>query len=175
MKTSEKGRELIQHFESLHDGDLSKIGLQPKMCPAGIWTVGYGHALTDISGKFFKGVEGYRRMIEMYPELETITETEANDLLQEDLVKWERYVSSKLKRGVTQSQFDALVSHSYNTGGSNTLFKLINNYEDYEAIENWFISKYITANGKFLKGLQRRRNSEWVLYSTGKLDFNAKV
>ena len=38
MKTSQKGINLIKYFESLHDGDLTEIGLQPKMCPAGIWT-----------------------------------------------------------------------------------------------------------------------------------------
>lgn len=45
MKTSENGIILIKHYESLHDGDLSRIGLQPKMCPAGYWTEGYGHAI----------------------------------------------------------------------------------------------------------------------------------
>ena len=38
MKTSQIGIDLIKHFEGLHDGDLKKIGLQPKKCPAGIWT-----------------------------------------------------------------------------------------------------------------------------------------
>ena len=47
MKTGTKGIELIKSFESLHDGDLSKIGLQPKMCPAQIWTEGYGRAMRE--------------------------------------------------------------------------------------------------------------------------------
>ena len=55
MKTSQKGINLIKYFESLHDGDLTEIGLQPKMCPAGIWTEGYGHAIRDLKGQFFKG------------------------------------------------------------------------------------------------------------------------
>ena len=55
MKTSNIGIELIKEFESLHDGDLSIIGLQPKMCPAGIWTEGYGHAMRDNKGNFIKG------------------------------------------------------------------------------------------------------------------------
>ena len=37
--------DLVKSFEGIHDGDLTVIGLQPKMCPAGIWTVGYGRAL----------------------------------------------------------------------------------------------------------------------------------
>jgi lysozyme len=39
MKTSNVGIQLIQEFESLHDGDLTMIGLQPKMDPVGIWTM----------------------------------------------------------------------------------------------------------------------------------------
>ena len=36
-------------------------------------------------------------------------------------------------------------------------------------IEQEFM-KWINANGKPLEGLRKRRYSEWVLYSTGKLD-----
>jgi lysozyme len=50
MKTSNVGIQLIQEFESLHDGDLTMIGLQPKMDPIGIWTEGYGHAMRDSKG-----------------------------------------------------------------------------------------------------------------------------
>ena len=77
LKISQLGIDLIKFYESLHDGNLSKIGLQPKECPAGFWTVGYGRMLKDLSGKPFSGASGYRRMIEMYPDLETITEQEA--------------------------------------------------------------------------------------------------
>ena len=42
---------IVTYYESLHDGDLKMIGLQPKMCPVGIWTEGYGSAITiDGSG-----------------------------------------------------------------------------------------------------------------------------
>ena len=85
MKTGDLGISLIKFYESLHDGDLKKIGLQPKMCPAGIWTVGYGHALRDIDGTWLKGVAGYQRILEIYPDLETITIEEAEELLEEDL------------------------------------------------------------------------------------------
>ena len=46
------GREIVKHYESLHDGDLKKIGLQPKLCPAGIWTQGYGRAMRKKNGSF---------------------------------------------------------------------------------------------------------------------------
>ena len=56
MKTGKLGIKLIKEFESLHDGDLKKIGLQPKMDPIGIWTEGYGRAMRDKKGNFLKGI-----------------------------------------------------------------------------------------------------------------------
>jgi lysozyme len=46
---------LVMHYESLHDGDMKTIGLQPKMCPAGYWTEGYGSLILDENGRPFKG------------------------------------------------------------------------------------------------------------------------
>ena len=54
---SSKAIELIKHYESLHDGDLHKIGLQPKMDPVGIWTEGWGRAMVGKNGKFIKGAD----------------------------------------------------------------------------------------------------------------------
>ena len=59
MKTSKLGRDLIIHYEQLHDGDLTKIGLQPKMECSSIWTIGYGHALKDVNGKWLTGFDGF--------------------------------------------------------------------------------------------------------------------
>jgi len=55
MAVTSKTVELIKYFEGLHDGDLKRIGLQPKMCPSGVWTEGYGRAMRDANGKFIKG------------------------------------------------------------------------------------------------------------------------
>ena len=70
-----------------------------------------------------------------------------------------------MKVDVKQNEFDALVSHTYNTGGSTTLFRLVNAKADKDKIKNWFTTKYITANGKRLKGLVIRRQKEWLLYN----------
>ena len=56
MKTSQKGIDLIKHFESLHDGDLTQIGPQQKMDVKGIWTAGWGHAIIN-KGGFVMGEE----------------------------------------------------------------------------------------------------------------------
>ena len=80
------------------------------------------------------------------------------------MIVYENIVNKKVKVQLKQSQFDALVSHTYNTGGSNTLFNLINNEANEESIKKWFETKYITANSKVLKGLIERRKAESKLY-----------
>jgi len=160
MRTDESGIDLIETFEGLHDGDLTIIGLQPKMCPAGIWTQGYGHAIV-YKGQFLKGKENRDLAFKLYT---LKNEDEAKALLIEDLLKYENKINREIKIKLNQNQFDALVSHTFNTGGSNTLFKLINEKADINIIKNWWTTKYISAGGKQLKGLILRRETEFNLY-----------
>lgn len=155
MKTSQIGIDLIKHFEGLHDGDLKQIGLQPKKCPAGIWTLGFGRAMRDEKGNFLRG--------DKMPQY-TISESEAEQYLREDLTVFENIVSKKVKRQLKQNQFDALVSHTYNTGGSDTLFKLVTQKAPEDQIKKWFETKYITGGGNKLAGLVARRKAESKLY-----------
>lgn len=161
MRTGVDGVNLIKEFESLHDGDLSQIGLQPKMCPAKIWTEGYGRAMRNSNGVFLKGLKDKQQA---YNSITINTKKEAEIALIEDLKVFERVVSSKIKVELTQNQFDSLVSYTYNTGGSDTLFKLINKKSPDDQIRRWFETKYITANGVKLSGLVRRRKSEADLF-----------
>lgn len=156
MKTSQTGIDLIKHFESLHDGNLKAIGLQPKKCPAGIWTEGYGHAMRDSKGNFLKGANA--------PVGTVQNEVQAEHILEKDLQSFELIVSRKVKRVLKQNEFDALVSHTYNTGGSDTLFKLANQNAPDDQILKWFTTKYITGGGKVLKGLVERRKAEAKIY-----------
>lgn len=155
MRTSQEGINLVKHFEGLHDGDLKRIDLQPKKCPAGIWTQGYGSAMRDSKGKFLKG--------DTMPN-STISFAQAEILLRKDLEIFETIVMRKVKVPLKQNQFDALVSHAYNTGGSDTLFKLINEKAPIEQIRNWWLNKYVTGGGILLKGLVERRKVEFNLF-----------
>lgn len=169
LKISKKGLELIKFFEGLHDGDLNTIGLQPKACPSGIYTVGYGHALVNPkTGKFVKTKEE----LKLIPaELLNMTEEDAIKLLDEDLDKFEAIVNKNLKVQLNQDQFDALVSHTFNCGVSETLYKLINTRPlNSESIAIWWRTKYITANGVKQNGLVKRRAVEYELFNTGKLN-----
>lgn len=170
MKVGKQGIELIKHFEGLHDGDLRKIGLQPKECPAGIWTIGYGRALKDEKGEWLKGPEGFKKLLKLYPHFETITEEKAVQFLEEDLNEYGERVKS-LNLPLSQHEFDALVSFSYNVGFGalqrSTLLKRIQSREG--NIEEAFMM-WVKGGGKTLPGLVRRRKAEATLFLTGKLE-----
>lgn len=143
MKTSQKGINLILSFE----GFSSK----PYLDSAKIPTIGYGNTY--------------------YPGGKKVTMSDAAisrergvELFSLVLPTYEKIINSKIKVPLTQNQFDALVSHTYNTGGSDTLFSLINKKADSDAIRKWFTEKYITAGGKVLNGLIRRRKAEADLF-----------
>jgi len=156
MKTSQIGIDLIKHFEGLHDGNLKEFGLQPKKCPAGIWTEGYGHAMRDSKGNFLKG--------KTVPKATILNEEQAEILLEKDLEVFELFVIRKLKRVVKQSEFDALVVFVFNCGVSQTLFQMVNSQNP--LLKTWWISHYITGQGnpKPLKGLIERRKAEAKIY-----------
>ena len=143
MRISEEGKDLIKSFEGCR--------LNAYKCSAGVPTIGYGNTYYPNGDK-----------VQMN---DVITLEQAIELFDDLIVRYERIVNSKLKVEVKQNEFDALVSHTYNTGGSTTLFKLVNMKADKDKIKNWFTTKYITANGKRLKGLVIRRQKEWLLYN----------
>ena len=86
--------DLIKHFESLHDGDLSKIGLQPKQDPLGIYTEGWGRAMIDpTTKKFIKGIANEDKAI----KYQTIFTVEgANKALDEDLIRYSQFANNAL-------------------------------------------------------------------------------
>lgn len=141
MKTSQIGIELIKFFE----GFKSK----PYLCPAGIPTIGYGTTIRKI---------GSRVKLTDKP----ISEKEASELLQSALITYENIVIKKITRPLKQNEFDALVCFTYNTGGSKTLFEMVNSNNP--LLKTWWISHYITGDGKVLKGLIERRKAEAKLY-----------
>lgn len=172
MKTSNNGITMISVFEQYHDGNLQEIGLQPKMCPAGVWTVGLGHALLNKkTGKWLKGQADYHLIAEQYPEYLTMTRKQADELLKLDLVEYENKVNKAVKVELKQHQFDALVSYVYNIGWSDTMFRYINAKVPTAQIITWWETHYITADGKVLKGLINRRKSEAYYYRTGIMKF----
>lgn len=158
--------DLIKSFESLHDGDLTQIGLQPKMCPAGIWTAGYGRALQNKSKTRF--LIGDKDKAEAYAQYPKLTEKEAEIMLAEDLEKFEAAVNKLVKKPLNQNQRGALVSFAYNVGiqafADSTMLALLN-AGDYKNAAIQF-ARWNKAGGKVLKGLTRRREAERELFLT---------
>ena len=162
LETGIAGKTLIKESESLHDGDLTKIGLQPKLCPAVIWTVGWGHALY-FNGKPLQLDD--LDMVDLYfPQFKNMTLEQADELFNEDLKTFENLVKRYLQVSVTQNQFDALVSFSFNCGYSQTLFSLINSKSSIDLIGQWWTTHYITGQGRQLPGLVIRRKKEFNLF-----------
>jgi len=142
MTTSQRGIALIKQFEGLK--------LNAYLCSANVPTIGYGNTYYPNGIKVKLG--------------DKISQEQAEELLKDILKKFEAIVNRKLKVKVSQNQFDALVSHTYNTGGSDTLFRLINNGANEQDIRSWIETRYITANGVKLNGLVRRRKAESDLF-----------
>jgi lysozyme len=166
MKASDACISLIKKFETLHDGDLSHIGLQPKMCPAGYWTIGWGHVVM-VGGRMLKGKADYELAYHAYSNLSL---EGAEELLRKDIEFFEDVLNS-LKLNLSQNQFDALISLSFNIGSEafrkSTLKKLIAGKAPKEAIQGAFMSwVYATIDGRKqkLKGLIRRREEEAKMY-----------
>lgn len=166
---------LIKHFESLHDGDLSKIGLQPKPDPIGIWTGGYGRALRHPrTGQFLRVQNGKADQIEAYRQCQGLDEAGAEQWLKEDLAEFSAGVSSLVKVPVNDAQFGALVSFAYNVGldidadtkaeglGDSSLLRFLNQGMYRRAADQFPL--WNKAGGKPLPGLARRRAAERELF-----------
>jgi lysozyme len=139
MTTSPIGVALIKEFEG--------CSLSAYLCPAKKATIGYGNTFYANGTKVKMG--------------DTVNQEQADELLKNILVSFEAIVKKKVKVLLNQNQFDALVSHTFNTGGSDTLFKLINEGKD---VKDWWTTRYVQADGMTLKGLVRRRKAEYNLF-----------
>jgi len=144
MKTSQAGIDLIKRFEGCK--------LKPYLCPAKFWTVGYGHVIGN-------GKE--------VPEKQLYTRGEIDELLRTDLVRFEQGVRRYCPVPLTQFEFDSLVSFSFNLGlgvlqRSTLRRKLLRQDRQAAAKE---ILKYNKAGGRVLKGLTRRREAEYRMFT----------
>lgn len=142
MIPSQNCINLIKSFEGCE--------LKSYKCSAGHWTIGFGNTFYEDGTKVKEG--------------DVIIKERAESLLMNLLPKFSAIVNKNIKVKLNQNQFDSLVSYTWNTGGSDNLFSLINKNAPEPEIMTWFETKYITASGKVEKGLIRRRKAEADLY-----------
>ena len=144
MKTSEIGLNLIKHYEGFYS--------KPYRCPAGLYTVGYGHLI----GSGLSLPDNWNRPFSI---------GEIDELLKRDLVRFEQGVLRYITVPLNQYKFDALVSFSFNLGLGNLqrskVRQKINRGNIAGAITS--LLKYNKGGGKVLKGLVLRRKDEAVL------------
>ena len=144
MQTSEKGIALIKQFEGCK--------LTAYQDSVGVWTIGYGWT-QPVDGKPIRAGM-------------TIKQETAERLLKTGLVSYESDVSRLVKVGLTQGQFDALVSFAYNVGSralsTSTLLKKLN-AGDIKGAADEFL-RWNKSGGKVMPGLTNRRKAERALF-----------
>jgi len=150
--TSNSGVNFIKQFEGLK--------LNAYTDPAGVWTIGYGH-----TGGVSRGM--------------SISEAQAEQYLRNDLKTAENAVNSLMKKNnryITQNQFDALVSFTFNVGTGWTTTTSYNIYKYMttgvhtdQQVKDTFGS-WCHAGGVTVPGLVTRRAKEAALYLYGSYD-----
>ena len=139
------GYKLIQQFEGLK--------LKAYQDSVGIWTIGYGNIQYPNGTKVKKGDE--------------ITREQADLMFKSTANTFASKVNSLINVCLTQNQFNALVSLSYNIGigafKGSTLLKMVNASPNNPTIKNEFL-KWKMAGGKVIQGLLNRRVKESEVY-----------
>ena len=156
MKVSTKALSMIRHHEGVRQRSYR--------CPALLWTIGVGHVLYPEQGKL---PLDQRMGVLLKPEDDRLfSMEEVNGILAADLHRFELGVERFCPVILTQGQFDALVSFSFNVGlgtlqRSTLRQKVLKNNMEGAAEE---LLKYCMAGGKPLRGLQNRRKDERALF-----------
>lgn len=159
--------DLIKSFEGIPDGDKSTVNIDAYLCPAGVWTIGWGHAIVDNAAQL-KGPENMARARALYPG--GITRQQAEALLCGDLIPRAAALSSLLKVDLDDAEFGALIALVFNIGMGNlsasTLLRLLNAGDKAGAAEQFLAWDKARVNGvlQSLAGLTRRRRAERALF-----------
>lgn len=145
MNLNEAGKNLIKSFEGCK--------LKAYKCPAGLNTIGFGSTFYPDGTKVKEG--------------DVITKERADELFDLIVSDFAEKVRPLIKKELSDNNFSALVSFSYNAGVGNlknsTLLKKVNANPNDETIRGEFL-KWVRANNKVLTGLERRRKAEADLY-----------
>lgn len=145
MQINEEGKKLIKRFEGCK--------LKAYKCPAGVFTIGYGSTFYEDGTKVKEG--------------DVITQERADELFDIIINDFARMTDALVKSDVTENNFSALVSFTFNVGVGNlkksTLLRKVNaNPKDTTIVAEF--SKWVRANDRVMQGLVKRRKAEAKLY-----------
>jgi lysozyme len=169
VKLSKAGVALMHKYEGYKN--------RPYLCPAHIWTIGYGHVLYQEQirlpmmrpeGKTQADIPMIRREYPLKPEDNRVwTRQETDALFDADVASFERGVLRLVPGSVgSQGRFDALVSISFNFGLGNlqrSSIRIKANRGDWEGAADAFLL-WNKGGGKVLPGLDKRRKDERALF-----------
>ena len=145
MEINKAGKDLIKRFEGCK--------LKAYKCPANVWTIGFGNTFYEDGTKVKEG--------------DVITQERADELFDIIISDFVRMTDALVKSDVTENNFSALVSFTFNVGTGNlkksTLLRKVNANPKDPSIRAEFM-KWTRANNVVLKGLVRRREAEAKLY-----------
>ena len=138
-KISENGINLIKSFEGLR--------LSAYKCSAGVLTIGYGHT---------GNVKPF----------DVVSEKQAEDILKNDLMKFEKVINDSVSAELNQNQFDALVSFVFNIGAAafkkSTMLKFLN--ANHFPLAAGQFDRWVYIKGEKSNGLINRRKKEKELF-----------
>jgi lysozyme len=166
VKLSKAGEDLMHRFEGFRN--------KPYLCPAHIWTIGYGHVLYQEQIRLpvvrvpDKHTPMIRKEMPLKPEDNRVwSKEEINELFRVDVETFERGVLRLVPGCVSrQGSFDALVSISFNFGLGNlqrSTIRMRANRGDWEGAAEAF-RVWVKGGGKVLPGLVKRREAEIALF-----------
>jgi len=152
LKLNQAGLDLIKSFEGLY--------LKSYLCPAGVWTIGYGTTIYPSGQHVASG--------------QTCTEAEANEFFMHDInEKYSKYVTNSniYPKLQNSNEFSALVSFVYNVGGGglsapNSINRRIAEGNDYKKVVATELPRWVNKGSSFEVGLTRRRKAEIALFNT---------
>lgn len=140
---SQNGIALIKKFEGFRATAYKDV--------VGIWTIGHGHVIKDN---------------EQYLLTATLSEAEATELLLQDLEYFVNTINNTCQEfhiDLTQNQFDALCSFTFNTGCFNQAMKDRFQHKDIAGIGK-ALTLYDKAGSNVVEGLLERRKAEQELF-----------
>lgn len=136
------GEQLLRTFEGCNLTSYQDSG--------GIWTVGYGHTGPDVT----QGM--------------TITQAQAEQLFQNDILLVSGKVNSIVNSCLNSNQYSAAVCFAYNVRSwqGTPLFGLLASGMVALATQHWLLYDKITVNGQKIEvqGLKNRRQAELNLF-----------
>ena len=158
MKVSQKCIDQIKRDEGVRN--------RPYQFPAILWSVGVGHL---IDPNHVKVKLADRKQLPIPAGWDRVlSDDEIDEILRKDLTRFETGVLRLIKVPLTQGQFDALVSFSFNVGLGNlqnSTLRMKVNRGDFEGAAEQFLV-WTKAGGKVLQGLVKRRTHEKEMFES---------